>query len=191
MAYVAPSTRTTGDLITAAIWNQDVVANVLALAATRTHKLFIPASAFTDVGNTTLGAFADIYPYREFPDAVDGEAAVGWTMPADWNGGAITLKLLHYSTASANNIKLTSQLAAMQLAEGTASTALSTTSTTYTAGGDQLRELTFHSAIAPNAADIQFGVSIIRVGGSVDDALGAAWQVFGLLVEYTATANNL
>lgn len=32
MAYSAPSTRTTGDLITAAIWNQDVVSNVTFLA---------------------------------------------------------------------------------------------------------------------------------------------------------------
>lgn len=33
MAYIAPSTRTTGTLITAAIWNQDVVANPIALRA--------------------------------------------------------------------------------------------------------------------------------------------------------------
>jgi len=30
MAYAAPSTKTTGDLITAAAWNQDIVANMLA-----------------------------------------------------------------------------------------------------------------------------------------------------------------
>lgn len=33
MAYVAPSSTTTGDLITAAIWNQDVVDNVIAVKA--------------------------------------------------------------------------------------------------------------------------------------------------------------
>lgn len=33
MAYVAPSTRSAGALITAAIWNQDVVANVIAIFA--------------------------------------------------------------------------------------------------------------------------------------------------------------
>jgi hypothetical protein len=31
MAWVTPTTRTTGALITAAIWNQDVVENVIAL----------------------------------------------------------------------------------------------------------------------------------------------------------------
>lgn len=34
MAWVTPSTRTTGDLITAAIWNQDVVANPIAILPT-------------------------------------------------------------------------------------------------------------------------------------------------------------
>lgn len=33
MAYVAPSTRVTGTLITAAIWNQDVVNNVAHIAS--------------------------------------------------------------------------------------------------------------------------------------------------------------
>jgi len=31
MSYVAPTTKTTGTLITAAIWNQDVVANIVAI----------------------------------------------------------------------------------------------------------------------------------------------------------------
>lgn len=34
MAYSGPSTRSTGDIITAAIWNQDVVSNVIALTPT-------------------------------------------------------------------------------------------------------------------------------------------------------------
>lgn len=44
MAWVSPSTRTTGTLITAAIWNQDVVANPIAL---RTHVL-LKANSGTD-----------------------------------------------------------------------------------------------------------------------------------------------
>lgn len=49
MAWVTPSTRTTGDLITAAIWNQDVVANPIAL---------LPASLeyFIDGGGAVLTA---------------------------------------------------------------------------------------------------------------------------------------
>jgi len=33
MAYIAPTTRTTGDLVTAAIWNADIVANEIAINA--------------------------------------------------------------------------------------------------------------------------------------------------------------
>lgn len=40
MAYVAPSTRSTGDIITAAIWNQDVVNNVIALTPTALIWIF-------------------------------------------------------------------------------------------------------------------------------------------------------
>ena len=31
MGYVAPTTRTTGEVITAAIWNQDVTDNMIAM----------------------------------------------------------------------------------------------------------------------------------------------------------------
>jgi hypothetical protein len=31
MAYVAPTVRTTGDLITASVWNQDIVNDILAI----------------------------------------------------------------------------------------------------------------------------------------------------------------
>jgi hypothetical protein len=48
MAYVAPTSRTTGFLVTATVWNQDVVANVIALAANRTNKFFVPAVGSAD-----------------------------------------------------------------------------------------------------------------------------------------------
>ncbi len=40
MAWVSPSNRTTGTLITAAIWNQDVVANPIALYANHVQQVF-------------------------------------------------------------------------------------------------------------------------------------------------------
>ena len=51
MAWVTPSSRSTGDLMTAAIWNQDVVANSIALT---------PAglSVVLDGGGAVLGAGA-------------------------------------------------------------------------------------------------------------------------------------
>lgn len=41
MAYSAPSTRSTGDLITAAIWNQDVVDNVIAVNTLATKGVLV------------------------------------------------------------------------------------------------------------------------------------------------------
>lgn len=55
MAYVAPSTRSAGALITAAIWNSDVVANPIALYAgamgitTQAAGRFIVASTATQL----------------------------------------------------------------------------------------------------------------------------------------------
>lgn len=61
MAYVAPSTRTTGALITAAIWNQDVVANPIALyagamsIASQAALDFIYASSATQLARLAKG----------------------------------------------------------------------------------------------------------------------------------------
>ena len=51
MAYIAPSTRSAGSLITAAVWNQDVVANPAAIYAgamavpTQANGRFLVASS--------------------------------------------------------------------------------------------------------------------------------------------------
>ena len=61
MAYIAPSTRSAGALITAAIWNQDVVANPIALYA---GAMSIASQAIGDLvyatSTTQLGRLADV-----------------------------------------------------------------------------------------------------------------------------------
>lgn len=49
MAWVTPSTKILGDLITAAIWNQDIVANTLALHSRS-------CCIATDANNQTVGS---------------------------------------------------------------------------------------------------------------------------------------
>lgn len=55
MSYVAPSTRSTGFLVTAAVWNQDVVANPIAVHAgeialtSQASQDFIVASSATQL----------------------------------------------------------------------------------------------------------------------------------------------
>ncbi len=46
MAYIAPTIRTTGDLVTAAIWNADIVANEIAINA---GAIAIASQAANDV----------------------------------------------------------------------------------------------------------------------------------------------
>ena len=66
MAWVAPSTRTTGTLITAAIWNQDIVDNELALRAggiaiaSQAALDILYASSATQFGRLALAALQSV-----------------------------------------------------------------------------------------------------------------------------------
>src|SRR3990167_7221529 len=90
MAYVAPSTRTTGTLITAAIWNQDIVDNPIALraggiaiasqaandipyasSATQLGRIAAAASAVLVTSAGSVPSLSTILP------AVDGSALTG------------------------------------------------------------------------------------------------------------------
>jgi len=61
MAYIAPTSRTTGDLVTAAIWNADIVANEIAINA---GAIAIASQAIGDLivatSTTQLGRVADV-----------------------------------------------------------------------------------------------------------------------------------
>lgn len=58
MAYIAPSTRITGEIITAAIWNQDIVANITAMKAPPTELITLDNSV--DYTTSSI-VFADIH----------------------------------------------------------------------------------------------------------------------------------
>lgn len=91
MAYSAPSSQTTSDLITAAIWNQNVVDNVTALYALAIH----PAASYTrTAGNYTTSStsMADI-------DATNMALTITTT------GGDIDVSLAaHVSHSAANGV---------------------------------------------------------------------------------------
>lgn len=73
MAWVTPTSRSTGDLITAAIWNQDVVSNVIALEQ-RVQTLLV----YTREESSFTGVYA-----VDSPDNGQ-EAYYSWQMPADF-----------------------------------------------------------------------------------------------------------
>lgn len=103
MAYVAPSTRSAGALITASIWNQDVVANPIALYA---GAMSIASQAALDV---IFAASATQL----------GRLAVG-----------SALQFLRVN-AAASALEFASSLGVIQVLQAIASTDQSTSSTSY------------------------------------------------------------
>lgn len=70
MAWVGPATRTTGTLITAAIWNQDIVDNSIALRAgaiattNQANGHFIIATSATQLAakkNSYVRVFQEVF----------------------------------------------------------------------------------------------------------------------------------
>lgn len=69
MTYVAPSTRTTGELITSAIWNQDITNNILALKNPPSDS--VEGDNSTDY-TTTSDTFTDVDPDLSLDVATQG-----------------------------------------------------------------------------------------------------------------------
>lgn len=97
MAYASPSTRTTGDLITAAIWNQDIVAN---------SQASVP-DIFTTAGDTVYGTAADTATRLAIGSAFQTYRTNSGATAPEWAGG---LSLISDSQlgGSAANIDFTS-----------------------------------------------------------------------------------
>ena len=96
MAYNAPSTRSTGDLCTAAIWNADVVANAIAINA---GALALASQAVGDIlyasSTTQLGRIAAVATGQVLTSAGTGTVPA-WSSNVDLGGtldvtGATTL----------------------------------------------------------------------------------------------------
>ena len=95
MAYNAPSTRSTGDLCTAAIWNADVVANAIAINA---GALALASQAVGDIlyasSTTQLGRIAAVATGQVLTSAGTGTVPA-WSSNVDIGGtldvaGAVT-----------------------------------------------------------------------------------------------------
>lgn len=82
MAWISPSTRSTGTLITASIWNQDVVANAIALFDPPTD--FVDLSGETDK-TTTSTSFVDVDAAGD-PDFSLSVVIAGDTMVVHFHG---------------------------------------------------------------------------------------------------------
>jgi hypothetical protein len=80
---VTPSTKTTGTLVTAAIWNQDVVANTLALKSPPAFLVAVNDSANYTTSSVT---FVDIDSAGD-PDLSEDIATTGGNLLVHFEGG--------------------------------------------------------------------------------------------------------
>jgi hypothetical protein len=188
MAYVAPTTRATGFLVTPTEWNQDVVDNVKSLHDGR--KMFFTPGAMvaTALGTPPVLEEAGTQPYHGWKcvDADAGYVMVSFTRPNDWVGpGTLSFTLLHYSEIASGNVKTFAQFAAMKVAEGQASTAVASASPAITAGGSILRqELLFDDNISIDADDELISVYFGRQGSDGSDTLAGDWYIVGAYLSY-------
>lgn len=119
MAYIAPTTRTTGDLVTAAIWNADIVANeiainagAIALASQAIGDLVVATSA------TQLGRVADVATGQVL---VSGGVATAPAYSASPSLTSLTLSTA-LAVSSGGTGRLTATTAYAVIAAGTTAT---------------------------------------------------------------------
>jgi hypothetical protein len=178
MAYVEPTTRTTGDLITATIWNQDAVDNVKALAANRTRKFFVPAVGSS--GGLVLDSGSRGF---EMTDGVTTEVQGFFMVPNDYVSG-MTVKPVVVADAS-GDARLSGTWirggigglwTSTVQAQAVFALTLDINATPYT--------LTEPSSLA--VGDI-CRLVIHRFASDVSDTIGDLLNAAGWIVEYTAS----
>ncbi len=163
MAYVAPSTRSTGDLITAAIWNQDAVDNVIAVKAIAdgASEIYIPITQDdTGTGLTNKG---------DFPggDGVTGADVSRVSFRCPDNFSSITtavIMVIPEDTQGAANWDITSDYGAVGEAFTTHSE--SDAATTYNVTADQIFEVDVSGILTSLAAGDYVGLGISNIGGA-------------------------
>lgn len=105
MAYTIPTTRTTGDLITASIWNTDIVDNIIFLKAQSASgiKLIqaIPPGSSAAQLSVITGAATPAEKVTVWDFDADADEFMDFKCFADvYNSGGITLKLPWAATSA-------------------------------------------------------------------------------------------
>lgn len=149
MAYTAPTTRSTGDLITASIWNTDLVDNIIYLKDEVDGAG--PIASLTAAAAVTTDAETNL---------------ISFTLPGGTLGdtGGLYIKLIVRAIVDSSN-------AVVKLKLG--STTLVTSDTiTFDAGGGGTRVITFEATIRNLTASSQLAtLRVEQIRG-----LGAAWS---------------
>ena len=201
MAWTNPTTRSTGNLITASIWNTDLVDNLVYLKSSINAQIQIDADAWT--ASITDGASQNVVEmttndvtvsHLEFANSggkVYAERKV--VMPGDYNSGTVTATFYWtVNSTSTNSVvwglqaRSFANSAALDQAYGTAQEVTSA----GTGSVDRLIKTSATSAItiagspAPNAFTM---FKVYRDSGHASDTLAATARLLSVLIEYTRT----
>jgi len=198
MAWTSPTTRATGVLVTASIWNTDVVDNLVYLYSQVNAQIQIPGGAW--LPRTTTGGSStsfetttnkNNFAVMDFSDS-GGFLYANYTheLPSDYDGGTVTFHV-NWTAASASTNSVVIGLQATSYANDDALDAAFGTAQSVTdanlANGD-LNVSAESSAItiagSPAAGDVVIW-QLYRNSGDGSDTLAATVRVISVTITYT------
>lgn len=198
MSWTAPTTRTTGTLITASIWNTDVVDNLSYLKSQVSANAWLSAAGMW--GSLTSGATPTTLEMStnkqsikamSFADGADYYAEAGAPLPKDWNGGTITAEFYWMHPATATNFGVVWGLKARAYANDDAGDQAFGTEVTVADTGGTTSDIYISAATSaitiggsPAAGQyVQFKIHRDYSNGS--DNMAVAAYLLGALLTYT------
>ena len=198
MAYTAPTTRSTGNLITATIWNTDVVDNIIYLNSKVNAQIQIPAGAWLPAvtGGASSSSFettTNTRNYRTLDFSNSGgvlKAYFSLQMPSDYNGGTITYHV-NWTCQDASTNSAYFGLTGISHANGEALDSVSgtpqyvtdaNTGNEYLNISDESSALTIYTT--PAAGEVVDWL-FWRDSGNVADDLAATVRVLSVVLTYT------
>lgn len=199
MAWTAPTTRATSDLITASIWNTDLVDNISFLGVTHDHSgdsgdggdvrraIWVPPVHVTGTGSVHHsfvpgGAATDTIPAAEFADNQDDVAYFSFSAPAKFQAlDRAVMVLVAAATGnmvrSAVSVHTADQVTVQSDTDSVAAGAIAMTANVWEA--DDI--IAVFTALA---AQDYVGLAYKRDGTNGSDTIGAIVYCVGLLIEY-------
>ena len=196
MAYTVPTDLSTGDTVTAAIWNTDIEGNTLWFAGTHDHSgdtgdggnirhsMWVQphySVGANDVLATVYGA--TLYSGTETADAETDD--IYWTIAIPTGFNTLQKAVVVALTAGTGNIyrSVTTAFAASGEAHNTHSDAIAIAAVAAVA--NQMLEDDISAAFTGIAAGDYVGVMWERQAGHASDTIGTTVTVLGLLLEWT------
>lgn len=197
MAWTSPTTRTTGTLITASIWNTDVVDNLSYLKTSINANILLSSGMWASTtlpagqGTVEMSTNKQNFKYISFADGAYSYCEVGFPLPADYNGSTMTAVFYWMHPATTVNFGVCFGIQGRAYANddsgdqawGTEVTAVDTGGTT---SDIYISPATSAMTLAGSPAALQWAqLRVRRVYDNGSDNMAVAAYLLGALLTYT------